>query len=498
LPVASDQRIRLTLECMTVLLALGGVAAITWRRLGSGLMWAYRVALLTFAISSATFLMTEAWTHLWWLAHGIFACGFFFLSHGVARALLTTRSLQNIYSPEEMIARVAAAEATAAASRAAEERLTLLFDASPIGVMVTTPDGRVLFCNRPLATLLGQEPEQLVGQDVAAFYGDPEIRRRAVNEALATGRAVTREIECPKPDGRSRWALLTWTPVTFANRPAVVAWGLDVTERHETAQAQAEARQAAELANRCKTEFLAAMSHELRTPLNAISGFAETMQAEMLGPLGNDRYREYCGHIVEAGQHLSGLINDVLDVSRVESGSMALRDEVVEVAALMHSAQVMVSDRAREIGLAIEIALAPGLPALSGDPLRLKQVLLNLLANAVKFTPAGGRIVMRGRLRDDGGVTLTVEDTGIGISPEDRERVMQAFGQVDSRLARRYQGMGLGLSLAASLMKLHGGRLDIDGAPGRGTRVTLDFPPQRTLAGGQDDTPIPQPDTASG
>lgn len=496
-PVAGDPRIRWTMEGLAILLCLAGVAAILWRRLGSRLMWAYRVALMSFATSSIAFLMTTPWTHLWWLAHAIFAGGFFILSHGLARALTTTRSVANVYSEAEMVARVAGAEAAAAASREAEARLKHLFETSPVGVMVSAPDGRILFCNRRHADILGLEANQVLGRNANDFHTDFELRRSAVAEALATGQPVSREIECLPAQGMRRWYIVTWTPLIFSGRPALVAWALDVTERHAAAEALTQAKQAAELANRAKTEFLAAMSHELRTPLNAINGFAETMHAEILGPLGNPRYHEYCGHIVEAGHHLTALINDVLDVARVESGRVALRDEAVQVTTLVRAALVMIGDRAREAGLNVEELLDKDLPGLRGDSLRLKQVLLNLLANAVKFTPTGGRVMVRGWRDDHGGIVLAVEDTGIGISAQDRERVLANFSQADSRLERRYQGMGLGLPLARSLMELHGGSLEIDSAPGLGTRVLLQFPPERVSDNPGCD-PIPQPGTAFG
>ena len=492
LPAASDPRIRLILEGMSIALALGGVAVIRWRRLASGLMGAYQAALVAFAISSVAFLLSAPWTHLWWLAHGIFAAGFFILSHGLARALLTSRSIAGIYSEGEMMTRLAAAEATAAVSHEAEIRLKALLESSPVGVMVTAPDGRVLFCNRRHAEILGLPPDQVLGLDVNGFHADPGLRRLKVAEALRSGQTVTAEIECVPASGPRRWYMVSWTPIAFEGRQALVAWGLDVTDRHVAAEALLQAAQAAELANRAKTQFLAATSHELRTPLNAITGFAETMQAEILGPLGSDRYREYCGYVVEAAHHLTGLINDVLDVSRVESGQVELRDERVVVADLVASALVMVGDRARLAELKMESRLAPDLPDLRGDPLRLKQVLLNLLSNAVKFTPAGGSVTVSARRAADGGVELAVEDTGIGIAPQDHDKVLAAFAQVDARLERRYQGLGLGLPLACSLMTLHDGALNLDSAPGRGTRVVLRFPANRVLA------VTPQPGSAAG
>lgn len=494
LPAAADQRLRLTLEGLTIVMSFAGVAAIRWRRVPSGLMRSYQVALLSFALSSLTFLISGAWTHLWWLAHAIAAGGFFVLSHGMARALLTTRSVSNIFSEQEMLSRMAGAEAAAAASGEMAARMRELFDGSPVGIMVTAPDGRILFCNRRHTEMLGLPADQVVGRDAASFHVDTDLRRKAVAEALSTGTSVTREIECVPAKGERRWYMVTWTPSVYEGRQALVAWGVDITERRAASEALAQAKQAAELANRAKTEFLAAMSHELRTPLNAINGFAETMQAEILGPLGNDRYREYCGHIVEAGHHLTSLINDVLDVARVESGRVALREENIDPVALVRAALTMVGDRARAAELNLGETLPPSLPLLHGDPLRIKQVLLNLLANAVKFTPAGGRVTVHGRLDGRGGLVLEVEDTGIGISAQDQDKVMAMFGQADSRLERRYQGLGLGLPLARSMMELHGGRLEMDSEPGRGTRVRMCFPPDRL----RKVDPTPQPGAAYG
>ena len=481
LPVAGDPRIRLTLEGLSILFALGGVAVIIGRRLRSGLMQGYRVALLAFATSSFAFLLSAPWTHLWWLAHVIFAGGFFVLSHGMVRALLTTRSIAGIHSEEEMVVRLATAEATANASKAAAIRLRNLLDSSPIGVLVTAPDGTILFCNRRHAEILGVPPEEVLGRDANSFHADPALRGRYVGEALASGQTVIGEIECIPAAGERRWYMVTWTPLEFEGRQALVAWVVDVTDRRRADEALLQAKHAADIANRAKSEFLAAISHELRTPLNAINGFAESMREELFGPLDNERYREYSGYILDAGRHLTALINDVLDVARVESGRVALRDERVVVADLVRSAQVLVSERARDSQLRIETELMPNLPDLRGDAPRLKQVLLNLLSNAVKFTPSGGRIGVRTRMSAAGEVEILVEDTGIGMSAEEQERVLVAFAQVDSRLERCYQGLGLGLSLARSLMELHGGRLSIDSAPGLGTRVLLTFPPDRSM-----------------
>ncbi|MBC7950801.1 MAG: PAS domain-containing protein [Rhodospirillaceae bacterium] len=479
-PLAGAPANRWVMEGLAILLCLAGVVTIRRRRLRSGLMWIYQVALLSFATSSAGFLLTTAWTHLWWLSHAIFAGGFFTLSHGLVRSYLTTRSVANVYSEQEMLARLAGAEAAAEAARAAEAKLMELFDSSPVGILVADPQGRVLFCNRRQAALLGLDPAAALGRNERAFYSAPEIRDRSVALALATGKPVSAEMDSVSADGAMQCCMVTWTPAAFADRPALVAWNVDVTDRRRAALAMEQAKRAAEEANRAKTEFLAAMSHELRTPLNAINGFAETMQAEILGPLGNDRYREYCGHIVESGHHLTELINDVLDVAKVESGRVSLREESVSVQRLVMAALTMVRDRASRAELVLDAQLAPDLPDLLGDELRLKQVLLNLLGNAVKFTPAGGRVAIRAWVEDNGGIAMVVDDTGIGIAAHDKDKALAPFSQVDTRLERRYEGLGLGLPLSRNLMELHGGTLELDSVPGKGTRVTLRFPPQRS------------------
>ncbi len=480
-PLAGDPVTRWVMEGLAILLNLGGVVTIRRRRLRSGLMGAYQVALVAFAISSVGFLATKAWTHLWWLSHAIFAGGFFVLSHGLARAFLTTRSISAVYSEQEMLARVAAAEAAAEVSRAAEARLTELFEASPVGILVADAEGRVLFCNQHQAATLGLAPDEVLGRGESTFYLDPAIREFEAARALALGRPTSAELQCRSADGEDLWCWVTWTPIVFGGRPALVAWSVDLTDTRAAALALEHAKRAAEDANRAKTEFLAAMSHELRTPLNAINGFAETMQAEILGPLGNDRYKEYCRHIVESGHHLTALINDVLDVAKVESGRVALRDEEVPVPRLIVAALTMVGDRASAGEVAVEADIEPGLPALRADELRIKQVLLNVVGNAVKFTPAGGKVVVRAWSEEDGAITLSIEDTGIGIAPHDQHKALAAFGQVDTRLERRYQGLGLGLPLSRNLMELHGGLLELESTPGLGTRVMLRFPPERSV-----------------
>jgi signal transduction histidine kinase len=254
----------------------------------------------------------------------------------------------------------------------------------------------------------------------------------------------------------------------------------DITEEKRVEADLRRAKDEAELASRSKTEFLANMSHELRTPLNAIIGFSDILMGQIFGPLGDQRYGDYARDIRDSGLHLLTLINDVLDVSKVEFGKVELIEEAVDIAAIAASCARLMRDRADTAGIRLVQDLASDLPLLQGDSRRLKQILLNLLSNAVKFTPSGGRVAIRAAAGADG-FRLTIEDTGIGIAKQDLEKAMRPFGQIDSRLARKYQGTGLGLPLARSMAELHGGRLEIDSTPGRGTVATLWLPARRAL-----------------
>ena len=248
-------------------------------------------------------------------------------------------------------------------------------------------------------------------------------------------------------------------------------------QRHE--EVLHGARRQAESASRAKSDFLANMSHELRTPLNAILGFSEVLMNEMVGPLGQPRYREYAFDIHESGQHLLALINDILDLSKVEAGRVELVDNVIDVGTLVEKAVRLVADRAEQAKVEIRVLAAPDLPKLVADERLVKQALLNVVSNAVKFTPEGGRVEITLSLTADGSFRLGVRDTGIGIAEPDLERVLTPFFQVESTLSRQFQGTGLGLPLTKSFIEMHGGRFELNSRLGEGTEVTLRFPAAR-------------------
>jgi signal transduction histidine kinase len=242
------------------------------------------------------------------------------------------------------------------------------------------------------------------------------------------------------------------------------------------------ARDRADAANQAKTEFLAAMSHELRTPLNAIIGFSEIIKSETFGPVGSAQYRGYAEDIHASGQHLLDLINDILNLSKVEAGSEELHEEDVDAAAVAQSVLRLVQQRAKKGGIGLELDIPNDLPPLRADERKLKQILVNLLTNAIKFTDSGGRVTLKTRIGADGGYLFQVIDTGIGMAPEDIPKALSQFGQVAKDLDRRQEGTGLGLPLAKSYAELHGGRLDVHSRVGVGTTVTVRFPAFRVVS----------------
>jgi len=231
----------------------------------------------------------------------------------------------------------------------------------------------------------------------------------------------------------------------------------------------------AEAASRAKTEFLANMSHELRTPLNGILGFSEILKEQTFGPLGGPRYVEYAGDIHQSGRHLLEVINDVLDVSKIEAGQFKPEISDVQLDEIVESCLGMIENRAREGAIEVDCDCPGDLPPLRADGRMIKQIILNLLSNAVKFTPKGGKVTLSAVRAADGVFTLAISDTGIGIAPEHIDLVVQPFSQVDSSLQRHYEGTGLGLFLTKTMVELHGARLSIESRSGEGTTVSIRF-----------------------
>jgi PAS domain S-box-containing protein len=380
--------------------------------------------------------------------------------------------------------------------RQAEAKYRQIFDNVHEGIIQVTPEGRVLSVNRAGAAIFGfSSPEEMLATVTRAgeqLYVNAERRKELVKHLERHGLARDFRSEMRRRDGSTIWVSKTLRRVIDDGGNIVMIEGMfrDVSIQRRNEQALLLAKEEAEAASRAKSDFLANMSHELRTPLNAILGFSQVLMDEMMGPLGNAKYREYCRDIVQSGEHLLALIGDILDMAKVESGKMALDEEWIDANESLEAALLLVRERAANNRIQLRKQIPNPSPAIWGDSRRLRQVWINLLSNAVKFTPQGGSVEVRCELQADGRLEVAVIDTGIGIAEEDIERVQQPFSQVANALSRSHEGTGLGLSLCRSLIELHGGELYLESRIGEGTTVSVTLPVERCrqgpLAGAQD------------
>ena len=373
------------------------------------------------------------------------------------------------------------------ALKESHELLIRVIDAVPVMVAATDRDGRYIFVNDWFARRVAQPADQIIGLTPVELRDDLNAHAAMERDRrIMTGLDQPGAFEETLPAGQSggRRVLLTTKALLRdpSGRPAlVVTASLDITDRKEAELALISAKEEAEIASRSKTEFLANMSHELRTPLNAIIGFSQVMADQHMGPLGSQRYVGYARDICTSAQHLLGIIGDILDVSKLEAGKVELDEEDTDIATVIRDVMQLVSERARSLEVGIELDVSPSLPRLRADSLKLKQVLLNLITNAVKFSEAGSRVLLSARF-DEAGFRVAVADEGIGMDEPEIETAVTRFGQVASPWSRRHPGTGLGLPLAIGLVELHGGKLIIESRKGVGTTVTFTLPRERALA----------------
>jgi two-component system, cell cycle sensor histidine kinase PleC len=382
---------------------------------------------------------------------------------------------------------------------AADLRLRDAIETIPEAFVLWDADNRLVLCNSNFQELHDLPDEAIaVGasyESVVAAGRKPVVRNKVVTDGPAVPGART--FEAQLEDGR--WlhiserrtkdggyvsvgtditALKTHEEKLLDSEKRLMASVSDLRASQqrsaELAEKYAAEKTRAEEANQAKSKFLANMSHELRTPLNAIIGFSEIMESNMFGPLGAEKYHEYCSDIRGSGQYLLDVINDILDMSKIEAGRIRLDFEDLALDSLLSDAMRVVSARAQEKQLELVARISPDL-RLHADRRALKQIALNLLSNAVKFTPAGGRVTVRGRAAD-GCIVLGIADTGIGIAKDALTRLGRPFEQVEGQLTKSHQGSGLGLAISKSLVALHGGRMRIRSTLGKGTLVVVRLP----------------------
>jgi PAS domain S-box-containing protein len=378
------------------------------------------------------------------------------------------------------------------AGNGASAQAQMLLESAPISVVIVTDDGRYLYRNPAHNAMYGYKPGELPRRS-SEMWVDPAERERLLEIFHRTGALTNVEVQHHTADGRTFWGLMTWERLLYDGQPALAGWMYDITDRKEAEVAIQEARAAAEQANQTKSEFLANMSHELRTPLNAIIGYAQILQEDAEDE-GQDAMLPDLKKIESAGKHLLGLINDILDLSKIEAGRMEIYLEPVSVPALVDEVRTLTAPLASTNGNRVEVSIDPGIGSIQADVTKLKQSLLNLVSNACKFTKEG-RVGLEVRLKDgeDGKlIVFEVADSGIGMTPEQQAKLFQAFTQADSSTTRKFGGTGLGLAITKRLCNLLGGDVEVTSEEGKGSRFTITLPLRTADAWNAVEGPAPE------
>ncbi|WP_420403546.1 ATP-binding protein [Nisaea sp.] len=371
------------------------------------------------------------------------------------------------------------------AFRASEYQAQTVIDRAPAAIYAKDLTGRYIIANAQFLSILELERDRVIGardSDLLPEEFAREVHAFETSTSERTG-GVVRELTFPTSGGEraylgAMFPLKQETGETYAHCTILA----DITDRKRTETALRQAKEEAEFANSAKTSFLAGVSHELRTPLNAIIGFSEMIAGEVLGKIENRNYVEYAGHIQSSGTHLLSLIGDVLDLSVIESRKETVREEALDIEEICEGCLRMIREQAAEAGVEVGSNIDMRGHALKADARRIRQILINLLTNAVKFTPAGGHVVLTGAVGKDRRVLLSVADDGIGMDSTTKAHAFEPFMQGNSSLIRKAEGAGLGLALVKRLAELHDAELHCTSAPGQGTTISIVFPVSRSVS----------------
>ena len=479
-PVLVALSVAIAVAASIVALWLTARVRTIWTRLASGCVMGAAIAGMHHtAMAAASYTLTDmagiapSGMAPELLAMSVAAATFIILALGLASSLVDQRVALDM-------------QAKASVMQQTEERFRAIIDSALDAIVIMDQTGTVAGWNPQAEAIFGWSKEEAVGRRMADLI--MPTRYKAAHDAAFARSLQTKEIRGRRLEtmalhrsGREFPIEIAVSALSYGASILFSAFIRDITQRKASERDLREAKERAEAASQAKSAFLASVSHELRTPLNAIIGFSQIMATGVFGSLGNPKYQDYAKDIQSSGQHLLSVINDILDISRAEADRLELRESEIDMAGAIAASLKSVRTSADVGAVILDVQCPDDLPVLRADDVRIRQILINLLSNAVKFTERGGSVTTVARLETTGAMVLEVADTGIGMSEDQVAVALAPFGQVDSSLARKYGGTGLGLPLSRRLAELHGGTLDISSSSRVGTTVRVRFPAARVV-----------------